>query len=331
MAVGLIPKCRPNLTDAVVHAVPKVDVRLVTPDRTSDLVVRDEIAGALDQETQHQRRLRLEARGCAVATDLAGRCVERRSAGELGCLHDGLDVRRPCAVPGEPSKRRGDRPQQLWEHRADRIGKRDIGDVVERRRLRVDDDERRAGRFCRGNERRHGIDLKTRAHGDHAVRFRCRACRAIDHTWHQRLSERHGVALEDPAATPARWILFASAHAFENYRHAHPVAAAETYRIVQRAVNLDDEIGTAAGTLMKPVDVLRDERVKRSAFLEIDERSVTSVRFGSPGWVGQPALPREPTHLGIGDVVADVGHPLRLRVQRPDAFRSAEIRDAGIG
>ena len=143
------------------HAVPKVDVRLVTPDRTSDLVVRDEIAGALDQ------RLSTSA-GCGSRRVV----VWSRRTSPVAALNvvppTNLDVSMSVLTFGARVPFRVSRasegenlPQQLWEHRTDRIGQRDIGDVVERRRLRVDDDERRAGRFCRGNERRHGIDLKT--------------------------------------------------------------------------------------------------------------------------------------------------------------------------
>src|SRR6185436_20318390 len=50
-----------------------------------------------------------------------------------------------------------------------------------------------------------------------------------------------------------------------------------------------------------------------------------------PCRAGQPVLPGKLPHLGIGEVVVDVGHLLGERIFRPQPLRAAEIRDARIG
>ncbi len=81
---------------------------------------------------------------------------------------------------------------------------------------------------------------------------------------------------------------------------------------------------------MEAVDVLRDDRVELSCPLERHERAMPVVRLCLPRRTVQPRLPRQPPHLGIGQVVVDVRHPLRFRISGPDAIWTSEIGDAGF-
>src|SRR6266513_3250467 len=58
---------------------------------------------------------------------------------------------------------------------------------------------------------------------------------------------------------------------------------------------------------------------------------MTRIRCGGPGRMLCAALPRELADLRIRHVVMDVRELLGLWVLRPDALRSAEIRNAGFG
>jgi len=46
------------------------------------------------------------------------------------------------------------------------------------------------------------------------------------------------------------------------------VAAIKAFHLIQSAVEIDDPLG--AGTLMQPVDILRDNRKNLAALLELD-------------------------------------------------------------
>ncbi len=81
---------------------------------------------------------------------------------------------------------------------------------------------------------------------------------------------------------------------------------------------------------MEAVDVLRDDRVELSCLLERHERAMPVVRLSLPRRTVQPRLPRQPPHIGIGQVVVDVRHPLRFRISGPDAIWTSEIGDAGF-
>ena len=48
---------------------------------------------------------------------------------------------------------------------------------------------------------------------------------------------------------------------------------------------------------------------------------------GGPGGTREPVLPRGLAHLGIGQVVVDVGHFLGHRILRPHALRAAGEAD----
>lgn len=100
---------------------------------------------------------------------------------------------------------------------------------------------------------------------------------------------------------------------------------------MHRAVHFDDALGRVTGTLMQPVDVLRDQRVQFPAALELDQRQMSVVRLRAPGWMLQAALPREPANFRIGHVVVNVGKFFRFRIFRPQPLWAAEIRNSGLG
>jgi hypothetical protein len=96
-------------------------------------------------------------------------------------------------------------------------------------------------------------------------------------------------------------------------------------------MHLDHEPGRVARDLVKLVDVLRDERMQLLSFFELNQREVAGIWAGRPRRAREAVLPRSLAHLGVGEVVADVGHLLRHGIARPQALRAAKVRDARIG
>src|SRR5688500_3718776 len=82
---------------------------------------------------------------------------------------------------------------------------------------------------------------------------------------------------------------------------------------------------------MQLVDVLRDEGMELVSFLQLDDGQVPGVRLRGPGRARHAVLPGELPHLGVREVVVDVGHLFCERILGPQALRAAEVRDAGVG
>src|SRR5204862_6289810 len=97
------------------------------------------------------------------------------------------------------------------------------------------------------------------------------------------------------------------------------------------AVHLALDVSGSTGELVQLVDVLRDQRMELPPALELDQRQMTRVGLRLPGGMVEAALPRGSAHLGIGEVVMDVGELLGERILGPHALRSAEVGNAGVG
>ncbi len=82
MGPELVAERRPNLAHAVVHAVLKVDVRLIAPDSAPDLFVRDDVTGTAGEQGENRGGLWLQASDRAVTAQLAARHVELTAADE---------------------------------------------------------------------------------------------------------------------------------------------------------------------------------------------------------------------------------------------------------
>ena len=113
--------------------------------------------------------------------------------------------------------------------------------------------------------------------------------------------------------------------------HRAPVLAVPAAGEPDRAVHLDHTVRIDAGLLVQPVDVLRDDGGEPALTLQLDDREVAGVRGGRPRRIVEPAAPRPPADVGVGEVVLDRRQLLGLRVLRPHPVRAAEVRDPRIG
>src|SRR5687768_629669 len=152
------------------------------------------------------------------------------------------------------------------QHLADRALELHVGDIVELRRLRVQDDDRGARRLRARDRRRDGVDLERRAHGQQAVGLFGGAHGALDHVGNKRLAEGDRVALENAPAGLARRVCVARANAIEHRLHGASPAARQANRLVQVAVHFDHALGRDARALVQAVDVLRDQRKELPGF-----------------------------------------------------------------
>jgi acyl-CoA thioesterase-1 len=154
---------------------------------------------------------------------------------------------RTTALPGsaglQPRVRRGPEraalPAERGEHFADRLTQHGVGDVVEGCGLRVDDDDACAGGLCLGHGAGDGIYLQARANREQHVRLRGGAQSLSDYRRYERLSERDGGALQDPATPFARRIVFARPHAIEHRRHRSSPIALHAHHVVHGAMDFD--------------------------------------------------------------------------------------------
>src|SRR5205823_11223080 len=126
-------------------------------------------------------------------------------------------------------------------------------------------------------------------------------------------------------------IFLARAHALQDALHRPAHAAAPAHEAAHAAMHLDHELARVAGELVQLVDVLRDERMELALALELDQREMAGVRLRVPRGMLQPALPRGFAHLGIVEVVVDVGELLGERILGPHALRPAEVGNARVG
>ena len=181
----------------------------------------------------------------------------------------------------------------------------DVGGVVERCRLGVEDDEERPGVQGELGERGRRIDAERRADGEeHVGTLEPRAARA-QVVGHEVLAERDGRRLQDAAALEARRIVLARAYARHRVLHRAVPAALQALHLVHRAVDLDDELGRRARSLVETVDVLRDQRVEVGLALELGEREVPGVGLSGVQFTVGAVAPDDAAVVGIGDVVLD--------------------------
>ena len=98
---------------------------------------------------------------------------------------------------------------------------------------------------------------------------------------HQALAEADGGRLEDAAADGpvpvpdhrrAGRVGLARPHPVVHRLGRLAVAATQAHHLEGRAVDLDDAPRVAAGLLVQPVDVLRDQQVQPPAALQVDQR-----------------------------------------------------------
>ena len=105
----------------------------------------------------------------------------------------------------------------------------------------------------------------------------------VDHLGHERLAERDRGRLQDAAAACGRAGRRRPPDPVEHLLHRSGLTTAQAHHLAHGAVHLDDQVGSTAGSLVQPVDVLRDERVELASALELDEGVVAGVRVGAPG------------------------------------------------
>lgn len=125
--------------------------------------------------------------------------------------------------------------------------------------------------------------------------------------------------------------MLAGTHAIENVVHRPAIAAVQAHVFVHRAVHFDDGVWRVACFLVQTVDVLRDQRVQSSGAFERRQRAMAGIRLRMECRMHETLLPCEPADLGIRHVAMDVGKLFGLWILRPDALRTAKIRNAGFG
>ena len=137
----------------------------------------------------------------------------------------------------------------------------------------------------------------------------------------------NGGRFEDPAAPGARRVVLAVPDPVERGGHLRAVAAGGAHHAEHRAVQLDDPFVRRAGSLVQPVDVLRDHLGVDGAAGQPGQGAVRRVGLGGPGGMGQPGAPGPAPQLGVGHVVLVGRQPLRARVLCPDPGRPAEVSE----
>src|SRR6202171_6031427 len=202
----------------------------------------------------------------------------------------------------------------------------DLGELVERGGLRVDDDHRRARPQRDQRNVSGGVDDQRRAHHEHHVRL-ARQPDCLLHSRHRhRFSEQHHGRLEKASAAcpAARWHL--KLEPGLDLASRLPVSAVEALHRSTRSMDLD--YPAASRLLVQPVGVLRHDSGHVAGSFEGGERLVPRVRAG-----GQ----RDPAavfrHLPVGarvrHEVLDRGDLDRV-VLLPQAPLSPEGRDAAL-
>src|SRR4051812_16549444 len=217
--------------------------------------------------------------------------------------------------------------QQLTE-RGPAGGRRE---AVERRLLRVADDEPGAPGERDLGQPRGRVDAERRAQGDEQVRGLRGPMGPLEVGGHEVLAEADGGALQHPAALEADRVLLASLDPGQGLLHRAPPPALQALGRVHGAVDLDHLAGAGAGGEVEAVDVLGDERVDVRLLLELGDRPVPGVRLRLPDLAAQPVLPGELPDLGVVHVVLERRGLLGRRVLRPDAVRPPKVRDPRLG
>src|SRR5262245_27007997 len=109
-------------------------------------------------------------------------------------LMSGPGGRTGCAIvllSGALGGPAGDADADRRQDAPDRITQHDVGEIVERRRLGVDDHETGTRLLRERHEPGRRKDLQARADGEQQVTAFGGPRRTLDHLWHQRLAERN--------------------------------------------------------------------------------------------------------------------------------------------
>lgn len=159
-----------------------------------------------------------------------------------------------------------------------------IGQVAQGCPLRVDFDDcgpGHSGRLCKAGR---GVDRGRRAYRHKHLRGAGCFSRGFECRPGYRLPEPDNVGPQQSAAMlTKRRPVFWAGFGIGDY------AALETSVALDVAMELDD--GFAAGALMEPIDILRDEREPRLHRRELGERKVRGIWIGSGDQAAPPLIP----------------------------------------
>jgi hypothetical protein len=141
------------------------------------------------------------------------------------------------------------------------------------------------------------------------------------------LTERDGGGLEPAAAVLARRNILPGLEPRQHRSDRHAHLATETDRFEIGAVQLQH--ATAAGPLVKPVDVLRDHREQATRGLELRQRPVGGIGLGRQhgGNGGSLVAPVLAPRLVAGEELLVLDRSKAL----PHPARAAEVGNAGFG
>src|SRR5581483_6503579 len=207
------------------------------------------------------------------------------------------------------------------EHLPGRAVDDEIRDVVERRRVAVDDREPAAVGERLVREPRHGPHLERGADDEQQPGAARKLRRPLDRPGREQLAEHDDTRLQDGGAVRAA-----------GQRQQRPdvrlaPAAREAHAGPDRAVHLDDVARAGGG--METVDVLRHDRMHEPLRLERGERLVRGVRPRVAEDV-EPQRVELPHALRVPAEGVDRRHLVRVEAL-PDAVRAAEVRDPALG
>ena len=180
---------------------------------------------------------------------------------------------------------------QEGQHFSNGLPNDGVRQVVERRRLGVDDDDARTCSARHGTAPRPGRPAGS-CRPPAADRRRSAAACSLDHVGTSAWPNEIVALFRMPPHGRARRIVFAGAHAIERRIIGSAPAAAHADDVVHRAVHFDHALRGVPGPLVQAVDVLRHERVQLSPPLELHERAMAGVGLRLPRGMIDAALPR---------------------------------------
>ena len=170
-------------------------------------------------------------------------------------------------------------PHELLEEFSDGAIMNEVGELIQRSRIAIDDSQQRAAAFGDNRKRSSGLHLQGGTDDDEEIRLFAPGLSALHGFDRHGLAEGHVGRFQKAAAYAANWSRQTVMPDVVDIGGLVAFATIEASDEAIGAVKLDELGIRTAGELVQAVDVLRDETEQLAALFELADREVSEIGF----------------------------------------------------